>query len=45
MTVDEQRRELQSRLKKSRFAHSIGVADTAVKLAEKLFHSDDAPEC
>ena len=36
MTVDEQRRELQSRLKKSRCAHSIGVADTAVKLAEKF---------
>ena len=36
MTVDEMRRELQSRLKKSRFAHSIGVANTAVKLAEKF---------
>ena len=36
MTVDEMRRELQSRLKKSRFAHSIGVADTAVKLAKKF---------
>jgi len=36
MTVDEQRRELQKRLKKSRFAHSIGVANTAVKLAEKF---------
>ena len=36
MTVDEQRRELQRRLKKSRFAHSIGVANTAVKLAKKF---------
>lgn len=36
MTVDEMRRELQSRLKKSRFAHSIGVANTAVKLAKKF---------
>ena len=36
MTVDEMRRELQKRLKKSRFAHSIGVANTAVKLAEKF---------
>jgi len=36
MTVDEQRRELQRRLKKSRFAHSIGVANTAVKLSEKF---------
>ncbi len=36
MTVDEMRRELQRRLKKSRFAHSIGVANTAVKLAKKF---------
>ena len=36
MTIDEMRRLLQSRLKKSRFAHSIGVADTAVKLAKKF---------
>ena len=36
MTVDEMRRELQKRLKKSRFVHSIGVADTAVKLAKKF---------
>jgi len=36
MTVDEMRKTLQSRLKKSRFAHSIGVANTAVKLAEKF---------
>ena len=40
MTIDEMRRELQSRLKKSRFAHSIGVADTAVKLA-KRFNIDE----
>ena len=36
MTVDEMCRELQKRLKKSRFVHSIGVADTAVKLAKKF---------
>ncbi len=36
MTVDEMRKELQSRLKKNRFAHSIGVANTAVKLAKKF---------
>ena len=36
MTIDEMRRVLQSRLKKSRFAHSIGVADTAVKLARRF---------
>ena len=36
MTVDEIRRKLQSRLKKNRFSHSIGVANTAVKLAEKF---------
>ena len=36
MTIDEMRRELQRRLKKSRFAHSIGVANTAVKLAKKF---------
>ncbi|MBQ7476491.1 MAG: bis(5'-nucleosyl)-tetraphosphatase (symmetrical) YqeK [Selenomonadaceae bacterium] len=36
MTVDEMRRELQRRLKKERFAHSVGVANTAVKLAKKF---------
>ena len=36
MTVDEMRRELQRRLKRSRFAHSIGVANTAVTLAKKF---------
>ncbi len=36
MTTDEMRRELQRRLKKSRFAHSIGVANTAVKLAKRF---------
>lgn len=41
MTVDEMRRELQRRLKKSRFAHSIGVANTAVKLAKK-FGADES---
>ena len=40
MTIDEMRRELQRRLKKSRFAHSVGVADTAVKLAKK-FSTDE----
>ena len=40
MTIDEMRRILQSRLKKSRFAHSIGVANTAVKLA-KRFNVDE----
>ena len=36
MTIDEMRRELQRRLKKNRFAHSIGVANTAVKLAKRF---------
>lgn len=36
MTDEEIRRELQRRLKKSRFTHSIGVADTAVELAKKF---------
>ena len=36
MTIDKMRRLLQSRLKKSRFAHSIGVANTAVKLAKNV---------
>lgn len=36
MTIDKMRRELQQRLKKERFAHSIGVANTAVKLAKKF---------
>ena len=36
MTIDEMRRELQRRLNKNRFAHSIGVANTAVKLAKKF---------
>ena len=36
MTVDEMRRELQKRLKKSRFAHSVGVANTAVELAKRF---------
>lgn len=36
MTAQEMRRTLQSRLKKSRFNHSIGVADTAVELAKKF---------
>ena len=40
MTIDEMRRELQRRLKTSRFAHSIGVANTAVKLA-KRFGADE----
>ena len=36
MTIDQMRRELQRRLKKDRFAHSIGVANTAVKLAKRF---------
>lgn len=36
MTIDEMRRELQRRLKKDRFAHSVGVANTALKLAKKF---------
>ena len=36
MTIDEMREKLQQRLKKERFAHSIGVANTAVKLAKKF---------
>lgn len=40
MTIEEMRRELQRRLKKNRFAHSIGVANTAVKLA-KRFNVDE----
>ena len=36
MTLDEMRQELQRRLKRNRFAHSIGVANTAVKLAKRF---------
>ncbi len=36
MTVDEMRRTLMSRLNKNRFAHSIGVANTAVELAKRF---------
>ena len=36
MTINEMRRELQRRLNKKRFAHSIGVANTAVKLARRF---------
>ena len=36
MTIAEMRRELQRRLKRGRFAHSIGVANTAVKLAKRF---------
>lgn len=36
MSADSMRHELQKRLKKGRFAHSIGVANTAVKLAKKF---------
>lgn len=39
MTIDNIRLSLQSRLNKQRFAHSVGVADTAVTLADK-FHVD-----
>ena len=36
MTIDQMRRELQRRLNRNRFAHSIGVANTAVKLAKRF---------
>ena len=36
MTVDQMRKLLMSRLKKSRFAHSVGVANTAVDLAKRF---------
>ena len=36
MTIDQMRKELQRRLKRGRFAHSIGVANTAVKLAKRF---------
>ena len=36
MTVEECEKKLQSRLKKNRFAHSLGVAETAVELAKKF---------
>lgn len=36
MTVEEMKKILQSRLKQRRFEHSIGVANTAVELAEKF---------
>ena len=41
MNVDQMRRTLQSRLKKNRFAHSIGVAETALKLAKKFSVDED----
>ena len=36
MTIDEMARTLQGRLKKSRFIHSGGVANVAVKLAKRF---------
>lgn len=36
MTIEYMRRELQQRLKRNRFAHSVGVAYTAVKLAKRF---------
>lgn len=36
MTIEKMHRELQRRLNKKRFAHSIGVANTAVKLAKRF---------
>ncbi|MBO6179015.1 MAG: bis(5'-nucleosyl)-tetraphosphatase (symmetrical) YqeK [Selenomonadaceae bacterium] len=36
MTAEEMKNELQKRLKESRFIHSLGVADTAVKLSKKF---------
>ena len=40
MTISEMARELQRRLKRGRFIHSVGVANTAVKLA-KRFGADE----
>ena len=36
MTIDDMRRTLMSRLNKNRFAHSIGVANTAVDIANRF---------
>ena len=36
MTISEMARELQRRLKRGRFIHSVGVANTAVKLAKRF---------
>ena len=36
MTIDQMARDLQRRLKRSRFVHSVGVANTAVKLARRF---------
>ena len=36
MTIEEMARELKRRLKRGRFAHSVGVANTAVKLAKRF---------
>ncbi|MCR5834478.1 MAG: bis(5'-nucleosyl)-tetraphosphatase (symmetrical) YqeK [Selenomonadaceae bacterium] len=41
MNVNEMRRELQNRLKRGRFAHSIGVANTAVNLAKRFGADED----
>ena len=36
MTVEEMKETLKSRLKESRYIHSLGVADTALELAKKF---------
>lgn len=36
MTYDEMKDKLKSRLKKTRYDHSVGVADTAARLAERF---------
>ena len=36
MTVEEMKETLKSRLKESRYIHSLGVADTALELAKSL---------
>ena len=36
MTINEMARTLQRRLKRNRFVHSVGVANTAVKLAKRF---------
>lgn len=40
MTLEQMKQELEKRLKPSRFRHSLGVAETAVKLA-KRFGADE----
>ena len=41
MTIDEMKTILQSRLKKNRYKHSLGVADTAVYLAKRFGENEE----